>query len=159
MNKFRSIKYLLLLIPLICSESSVALAQRNSLNNLNLAVGSEQTKKVVTGNTGGSYSLASIANSDRNGNPCMGYGDPQPDRIVTLKGDFARLKVQVNSGGNDTTLLIKNVEERTIRCGFGQNGTKDAVIEDSNWKAGTYQIWVGSVTPNMRSPYRLSIQS
>lgn len=158
MNKFRSIKYLLLLIPLICSESSVVLAQRNSLNNLVLAVGSEQTKKVVTGNTGGSYSLASIANSDRNGNPCMGYGDPQPDRIVILKGDFASLKVQVNSGGNDTTLLIKNVEERTIRCGFGQNGSKDAVIEDSNWKAGTYQIWVGSVTPNMRSPYRLNIE-
>ena len=158
MSKFRSTKYLLLLIPLIYSQSSVALAQRNSLNNLNLAVGSEQTKKVVTGNTGGSYSLASIANSDRNGNPCMGYGDPQPDRIVTLKGDFARLKVQVNSGGNDTTLLIKNVEEQTIRCGFGQNGSKDAVIEDSNWKAGTYQIWVGSVIPNMRSPYRLNIE-
>ena len=122
-------------------------------------MGSEETKKVVTGNTGGSYSLASIANRDRDGNPCIGYGDSQPDRTLALKGDFARLKVQVNSGGNDTTLLIKNVEDRTIRCGFGQNGSRDAVIEDSNWQAGTYQIWVGSVTPNMRSQYRLSIQS
>lgn len=159
MSKLRHLKYLVLLVPLICWESGVALAQRNSQRNLILAVGSNHTKQIVTGNTGGSYSLASIANRDRDGNPCMGYGDPQPDRIVTLKDDFARLKIQVNSGGNDTTLTIQKVEDRTIRCSFGRNGNKDAVIEDRNWTAGTYQIWVGTVTPNMRSPYRLSIQS
>lgn len=158
MSKLSSIKYIFLLIPLICLGSGGVLAQRNSLNNLILAVGSEQSREIVTGNTGGSYSLASIANSDRDKNPCMGYGDPQPDHIITLKGDFARLKMQVNSSGNDTTLVIKETETQTIRCSFGQNGNKDAVISDSNWSAGTYHVWVGSVAPNMRSPYRLNIE-
>ena len=157
MNKFSSIKYLFLLIPLIYGKSEVTLAQKNSLNNLVLAVGAN-SNEIVTGNTGGSYSLASIANSDRDRNPCMGYGDPQPDHIITLKGDFARLKMRVNSGGNDTTLVIKQTETQTIRCGFGQNGNKDAAISDSNWSAGTYHVWVGSVVPNMRSPYRLNIE-
>lgn len=158
MNKFSNIKYLLLLIPLVGWKSEVALAQKNSLNELVLAVGSEQSKEIVTGNTGGSYSLASIANRDRDKNLCMGYGDPQPDHIITLKGDFARLKMLVNSGGNDTTLVIKEIETQTIRCGFGQNGNQDAVIEGSNWSAGTYHVWVGSVAPNMRSPYLLNIE-
>lgn len=158
MNKFSNIKYLFLLIPLVCWESGVALAQKNNLHDIVLAVGSEQSKEMVMGNTGGSYSLASIANRDRDKNPCMGYGDPQPDHIITLKGDFSRLKMLVNSGGNDTTLVVKEIETQTIRCGFGQNGNKDAVIEGSNWSAGIYHVWVGSVVPNMRSPYRLNIE-
>jgi hypothetical protein len=149
---------ILLVIALLCSISDITLAQKNDLNHLILAVGADKTPEMMTGNTGGAYSLASISNIDSQGNPCMGYGDPQPDHILTLQNDFAQLQLQVNSGGSDTTLIIKHLETNNIRCGFGQNNQKDAVIQDNNWTAGTYQIWVGSINPNQRSPYRLLIQ-
>ena len=147
-----------LVISLICFIPGVTLAQQNNLDDLILAVGSNQTTGIVTGNTGGSYSLASITNQDRDGNPCMGYGDPQPDHVITLKSDFAQLTMQIDSGGSDTTLIVKGLEPQNIRCGFGQNNSRDAVIKDRNWSAGTYYIWVGSMHPNQRSQYSLSVK-
>ena len=158
MNRFKSVSYVCLIIPLICFVAEVALAQRKSFNDLTLAVGADRTGGIVTGNTGGSYSLASITNRDRKGNPCMGYGDPQPDHTITLKGNFEQLTLQIDSRGSDTTLLVKKIDNHYVRCGFGQGSSKDAVIQDRNWSAGTYQIWVGSMSPNQRSPYRLSVQ-
>ncbi|WP_144865559.1 hypothetical protein [Hyella patelloides] len=158
MTKSKNLKYFFLMTTLVCSISGVALAQKKNFNDLVLAVGSNETGGIVTGNTGGAYSLASITNSDRDGNPCLGYGDPQPDHIITLKGNFAQLTLQIDSGGSDTTLIVKDVTTNSIRCGLGQNESQDAVIQDSNWSAGTYHIWVGSMSPNQRSPYRLSVQ-
>jgi hypothetical protein len=147
-----------LVMALLCSIPEITLAQKNDLNHLILAVGADKKAEIMMGNTGGAYSLASISNTDSQGNPCMGYGDPQPDHILTLQNDFAQLQLQVNSGGSDTTLIIKHLETDNIRCAFGQNNQKDAMIQDTDWTAGTYQIWVGSIYPNQRSPYRLLIQ-
>ena len=158
MLKFSNIKPILPIITLACLVPGITLAQKNNLNNLILAVGSNQSSGMVTGNTGGAYSLASITNRDSYGNPCMGYGDPEPDHVLTLKSDFARLTMQVDSGGNDTTLVVQSLEFGNIRCAFGQNSNRDAVIQDGNWSAGTYYIWVGSMSANQRSPYRLSVQ-
>ena len=158
MNQFKKISYVCLIIPLVCSLAEIALAQRKSFDDLILAVEADRVEGVVTGNTGGSYSLASITNRDRQGNPCMGYGDPQPDHIVTLKGNFKRLTWQIDSRGSDTTLLVKNIDNNYVRCGFGSGSSKDAVIQDGKWSAGTYHIWVGSMSPNQRSSYRLSIE-
>ena len=123
-----------------------------------LALGSSQVGLTITGNTGGAYSLASLSNHDLNGTPCLGYGDPQPDRILQLKSDFENLTFEVNSNGQDTTLVIKSLETGVVRCGFGKNNSRDALIFDRNWSAGTYHIWVGSMAPNRRSSYRLSVR-
>lgn len=145
-------------MALFCSLPGITLAQKNDLNHLILAVGADRTVEILTGNTGGAYSLASISNRDSKGNPCMGYGDPQPDHILTLQNDFAQLQLQIDSGGSETTLIIKNLETNNIYCAFGQNNQTDAVIKDTDWPAGTYHIWVGSIYPNLRSPYRLLVQ-
>lgn len=135
-----------------------AIAQVGNFNPLTLALGFEKTAAVVTGHTGGSYSLASIANSDRANRPCIGYGDPNPDHIMVLENNFPKLKLQVDSGGKDTTLVIRGPNQNTIRCNFGTNDDKDAKIEDINWQAGQYQIWVGSMNSGKRIDYRLSAQ-
>ena len=158
MVKFTTTRQILLLISLILAIPSETFAQRNNLDDLILAVGSEETKSILIGSTGGTYSLASISNKDKEGNPCIGYGDPKPDHIMTLKSNFSRLKLQIDSAGNETTLVVKAVANNQIRCGFGQNNRQDALIEDRNWSAGTYHIWVGSVRPNQRSQYRLSVE-
>ena len=153
----------LLIMPVTSAIALLAvakpiIAQSDNLNNFDLALGVHQPNATVMGYTGGAYSLASIVNKDRYGNHCMGYGDPKPDHIMILKNDFERLRIQVKSGSKDTTLVIRKVEENDIRCGFAQHINQDAVIDSQNWQAGKYEIWVGSMKPNQRSNYRLSVQ-
>lgn len=114
-------------------------------------------RSVVTGYTRGSYSLSAIANTDNKGNPCIGYGAPTPDHILTLKKDFSQLRVQINSKGKDTTLVIQG-PSKVVRCGDDTGSGKDASVEDTNWKAGNYSMWVGSVEAGQRVDYSLSVQ-
>ncbi len=147
------------LIPLLVALSAVsAIAQGANFGQLTLALGFNRETAVVTGHTSGSYSLSSIANRDRSNNRCLGFGDPNPDHVMILENDFSHLKLQVSSGGKDTTLLIQGPNKQTIRCGDDTRENQDASIDDMNWKAGTYKIWVGSLEPGKRWNYRLSAQ-
>jgi hypothetical protein len=113
---------------------------------------------VVNGATGGSTSLPAITtNSDRNDNQCLGFGDPKPDHIMKLTRKVDRLKLQVDSGGKDTTLVIMG-PDGDFRCADDFGGGKDAGMDDLDWKSGTYQVWVGSVVPGARRDYRLTVQ-
>ncbi|MGF1481180.1 MAG: hypothetical protein ACFB4I_17130 [Cyanophyceae cyanobacterium] len=132
-----------------------ALAQSARFGQLTLALGFDQASAVVSGHTGGAYSLSSLANRDRHERPCIGYGDPDPDHILTLKNHFPRLSLQVDSGGHDTTLVIQG-PNKNFRCEFSSSG--DARITEPNWQAGTYKIWVGSMEPRRYWTYRLSVQ-
>lgn len=149
--------YLVLIGGLITIPIIPAIAQPINLDRLILAAGFNQSAAIVTGYTGGTYSLASITNRDKYGNPCMGYSDPEPDHIMILQNDFQQLSVQVNSGGKDTTLVIKG-PDNNIHCAFGRKQARDALIKDKNWQQGQYEIWVGSMQPQQRKGYRLSVQ-
>jgi hypothetical protein len=113
---------------------------------------------VVNGVTGGSTSLPAItANSDRWGNPCLGFADPQPDHIMQLDQPFNQLTLRVNSNDSDTTLVIVD-PDGDVRCNDDAPDTKDAGLSAADWPAGTYQIWVGGMVPGVRHNYRLMLQ-
>ena len=158
MFKIGTFSFISTVLALIIVPITSAIAQKKDLNSFHLALGLDQTTVKVIGSTGGSYSLASIVNQDNYGNHCMGYGDPEPDHTMILDNDFARLKLKVKSGGKDTTLVVRNTDSKDIRCGFGQQHTRDAVIDGQNWKAGRYEIWVGSMKPHQNSNYSLSVE-
>jgi hypothetical protein len=146
-------------IPLLILLSATPiLAQGANFEQLTLARGFNKATSVVRGYTGGSYSLSSITNTDRSNQPCIGYGDPNPDHIMILENDFPKLALQVDSGGKDTTLVIRGPDKNMIRCSFATNDSQDARLEDTNWKAGRYEIWVGSMQSGQRLNYRLSAQ-
>ncbi|MBE9118856.1 hypothetical protein IQ249_23485 [Lusitaniella coriacea LEGE 07157] len=143
-------------IVLIALLSAIpALAQDANFDPLNLQSGFRRA--AVNGFTGGSHSFVEqFGNKDSNGNVCLGYGDTAPDHIMVLESDLPKLKLQVNSGGNDTTLVIQG-PNNTLRCGDDTNAAnKDAIIEGFDWSAGTYYIWTGSIEPGQRWNYRLS---
>jgi hypothetical protein len=119
-----------------------------------------QTKgSMVNGSTGGSTSLpAIITNSDRNDNQCLGFGDPKPDHIMQLSRKVDRLKLEVDSGGKDTTLIIVG-PDGGVHCADDFGSGKDAGLEEADWKPGDYKIWVGSVSPSARHKYRLRVQA
>jgi hypothetical protein len=126
-----------------------AIAQTANFGTFTLTA--DKPSVVVTGATGGSASLpAIVSNSDRRRNKCLGFGDPKPDHIMVLQNPFATLKLKVNNGNTDNTLIVVGPKDE-VRCG-------DARLEDDDWQPGTYQVWVGSGSAGNRKDYRLSVQ-
>jgi hypothetical protein len=133
-------------------------AQTANFGTITLASSNSQDAVSVSGYTGGSYSLSAIRNRDRNNNSCIGFADPKPDYILVLKQDIPKLKMQINSGGSDTTMLIQGPDDSIIRCGDDTGRNKDASIDDKNWRAGTYKLWVGTFNANIKGNYTLSLE-
>ena len=160
----RRFKWGIFLAAIATLSAIPALANKANFDKLTLSPGFEASTGVVSGFTGGSTSLpAIVANRDRDNNPCLGFGDPNPDHVMELQRDFSRLRLEVNSRGHDTTLLIqgpdnKSQDNNAIRCGDDTDSSRDASIEDTNWKAGTYKIWVGSMEAGFRRNYTLTVR-
>ena len=147
-----------LLAVLTAMTATPVMADTANFGTLSLTPGFEPAKGTVEGYTGGSYSLSAITNRDRDKNACIGFADPKPDHLMILEKDFSQLSVRVNSGGKDTTLLIQGPDDETIRCGDDTGKRKDASIQDNNWKAGTYKIWVGTFNSGEKDNYTLRVQ-
>ncbi|NEO99170.1 MAG: hypothetical protein F6K58_10900 [Symploca sp. SIO2E9] len=143
-------------------SATPVLSQGANFEKLTLSLGFPQNSGLVAGYTGGSYSLSSITNKDDKGKACIGFGDETPDHIMVLEQDFANLSILVNTGGKDTTLVIQgppgNSNQEGFRCGDDTGSNKDASVEDSNWKAGTYKIWVGSFEAGHNWDYTLTVR-
>ncbi|MFB2880271.1 hypothetical protein [Floridanema aerugineum] len=136
-------------VTLLCASSVVA--QTANYGAINVAPGFEPSSAIATGSTAGSFSLFSIANRDRDNNFCVGYSTSvTPDHVMTLQKDFPHLKLELRSGRTSTTLVVKG-PNGVIRCGIGS-------IEDKNWKAGEYEIWVGSKDEGVRGNYTLLVR-
>jgi hypothetical protein len=133
------------------------LAETANFGTLTLSRGFGTPTAALRGSTGGSYSLSAIANADRHKNKCLGFATPTPDHIILLQQNFSKLTIQVNSGGKDTTLLVQG-PGNTVRCGDDTGQNKDAGIIDSDWQAGSYKIWVGTLEPGVKSNYTISVQ-
>ncbi|GAB1544404.1 hypothetical protein NUACC21_70800 [Scytonema sp. NUACC21] len=146
------------LAALATVASTPALADTSHFGNLALSPGFAPAKGTIAGYTGGSYSLSAISNRDRNRNACIGYADPNPDHILILEKNFSRLKIQVNTGGTDTTLVIQGPDGSTVRCGDDTGRNKDASITDTNWKAGTYRVWVGTFNAGDKRNYTITLE-
>ena len=133
-----------------------AMAQAANFGNLVLSSG--QGNASASGFTAGFFAISNIASRDHNGNICVGFADSNPDHILTLEQDFASLTVQVDSGGNDTTLLIQGPNDAVVRCGEDTNrANPDARIAGENWGAGTYRIWVGAHHQGQRYDYSINV--
>ena len=140
----------------VLSATSV-LAQTANFGNLILSLGFPPESGMAAGNTGGSYSLSSIVNRDRNNNACLGYGDETPDHILVLEKDFPTLTIKVNTGGQDSTLVIQGTDGIAL-CGDDTGSSKDASVTATNLKAGEYKVWVGAMTGNQNWAYTLSVK-
>jgi hypothetical protein len=143
------------LIAAICATP--VLSQSVNFGTLTIRPGFRAGLGVVSGNTGGSFSLPSIANSDRNKIPCIGYASQTPDHILILEQDFPKLTLQVRTRMKDTTLMIRG-PNNLILCGDDTGPSKDASIEAINLKKGKYEVWVGVIEAGKRWNYTLTIR-
>ncbi len=123
-----------------------------------LTLNGQTTSGMLQGTTGGATSLpAIVSNSDRHNNKCLGFGDPNPDHLLVLQRNVPRLQLRVDSGNNDTTLVIEG-PNGIVRCGYNSAGSQDVTIDDTDWQAGSYKVWVGSGEAGGRHNYRLIVR-
>lgn len=112
----------------------------------------------VRGTTAGIMALSNLTVRDHHGLICTGFADSTPDHVLILEEDFAQLTLQVNSGGNDTTLLVQGPAADVVRCGEDTSRRNpDAKLQGQNWPAGTYRVWVGAHQQGQRHSYTLTI--
>lgn len=133
--------------------SSGAIAQSH-FGSTTLGSGESAT---LTGNTGGGSSLPqTIAERDRDGNICIGYGTSMPDHILELQDNMPSLTLRLDTGGNDTTLIVRG--PGGIRCGDDiARNNRDDEISGRDWSAGRYEIWVGTSAPRTRLNYSIRV--
>ncbi|HEY9834225.1 MAG TPA: hypothetical protein V6D26_26980 [Stenomitos sp.] len=144
----------------VALSATPAFSQAANFGTLKLSSGFSPGAGQASGRTGGTYSLSSIANSDRNKKPCIGYGSETPDHIMVLESNFPKLAVEVNSG-KDTTLIIQG-PNNLILCGndtkTSKGVSKDASVEASNLPPGEYRVWVGTIQEGQRWNYSLTVR-
>ena len=146
------------LLGLVAVLSAVPVGAQ-SANFGSLTLSADKPAGTLTGTTGGSTSLpAIVAGSDRNNNQCLGFADPKPDHILVLQQKLPRLKLVVSSSGADTTIVVQSATGE-VRCGDDTGPKPDASIDDTDWAAGTYKVWVGSKAPGVRRDYTLRVRS
>ncbi|MGF1538035.1 MAG: hypothetical protein ACFB4J_16345 [Elainellaceae cyanobacterium] len=145
----------LLALAVVTSATVPAAAQSNA-NFGSVTLGSGT--RTLSGYTQGSTPLSTIARAGAQGNHCVGYGETEPDHIVVLSNPVSSITLAVDSGGNDTTLLVRSAQNRTVFCSDDSNNA-DAALRGQGWEAGTYQVWVGSFDPNTRFDYQLTVRS
>lgn len=109
----------------------------------------------LQGHTQGTTPLSTIARQDGQGNHCVGYGESEPDHILVLPEAVSQITLSVNSGGQDTTLLVRGGGQ--IYCA-DDSGNADAQLQAQGWGAGEYQVWVGSFDPGVRYDYQLTVR-
>lgn len=112
----------------------------------------------VDGYTAGAVPLFSILNvqAGENNQPCVGYADRNPDHILQLTTALSTVTVEINSNGEDTTLMIE-APDQTVYCSDDGNDS-DAVITGQNWEAGDYKVWVGAFDSGQSYDYTLSVR-
>lgn len=135
-----------------------ALANPANFASLSLAPGFGPGTGQVNGYVRGAIALhQAVGARDVRSNLCLGYGSPSPDHLLVLKRDFSRLKLQVKSQKQDTTLLIKG-PGKELYCLDDSDQGKDAGWIANHLKAGTYQVWVGSFEKGQQFRYTLTAQ-
>lgn len=146
-----------LIAMVIALTATPVLSQSANFGTLTLSPGFSSEEGAAIGTTGGSFSLPSLVNRDRQNNPCLGYAEETPDHIIDLEEDFNQLQIAVDSGGQDTTLLITGPNGFAL-CGDDTGASQDASVEDSSWSAGEYKVWVATINPNQTWNYTLTVR-
>jgi hypothetical protein len=88
---------------------------------------------------------------------CPGYVARQPDHIMVLTDDFDYLRLFVDSGGEDTTLVLHQPSTGDTFCDDDGYGNRQPQIVMDYITEGEWHIYVGSFWPDELHPYALHV--
>jgi hypothetical protein len=107
----------------------------------------------VRGISGGSQVASELTGrTETSTGSCAGYVDGRPDHTIVLTEFFDYLSLEVQSP-ESTTLVIRG--PGGVWCNDVYAGQNPGIA--GQWFSGTYQVWVGSGTPDTYHPYVIRI--
>ncbi|MEM8604347.1 MAG: hypothetical protein AAGF24_10990 [Cyanobacteria bacterium P01_H01_bin.121] len=152
------------MISLCCLGLQVPAAQAGNAHFQTIVLPTASNRPIkVNGQLGGSFSLHSIANTDRSNNACLGFSYADvPDYILSVEQQLNSLTVRVESRDTqqDTTLLIDG--PTGLYCADDTDAfNQDARVSMTNIQRGEYRVWVGYMpapTPPRSTRYFLWLE-
>ena len=116
----------------------------SNFGTVTLATGFQPDPHVERGTSGGDIDARTFQGD------CRGFVTQKPDHVLVATTAFQRLRILVNAGESDVTLVVQ-------APGGGYSCSDDAEgrnpIVELGGAQGTYRIWVGSYQAGQQSPY------
>lgn len=115
----------------------------------NLAPGFTPDPQTATGNAGGLTDASTLSGD------CRGYIASSPNHVLTATAAFPNLRVAVNGGTADVTLVVQR-PDGTYLCNDDSDGLNPMV--EGPFAAGEHKIFVGSYSAESAGAgYRIGI--
>ncbi len=119
----------------------------STTTTVSLVPGFTPDPHIVSGVSGGSVSATSLSSD------CRGWIANEPNHLFTASGNFNTLRILVNGGAEDTTLVVQK-PDGTYVCNDDAEG-HNPIIANVPFPSGTYKIWVGSYQQSVTAAYNL----
>lgn len=152
--------YLAILTLLASLVTFPTSAQTSNFGQMELASGFDRAAATAMGTTGGSIRLGDLAQQLSRGRvpaACQManlHTSQTPDHLLILHPDLETLRLVVNNGGKTAVLMVQGPDGQ-IHCSLpGERFNEDAVLQEVDWTAGNYQLWVAAEKAGQQ--YRLS---
>ncbi len=135
-------------------------AQIPNFGQMELASGFDRAAATAMGTTGGSIRLEDLAqqlNRGRVPTACQManlHTNQTPDHLLILHPDIETLRLVVNNGGKTAVLMLQSPDGQLHCSTPGERFNEDAVLQDLDWTAGNYYLWVAAEKAGQQ--YRLS---
>ncbi len=127
-----------------------AQAGASNFGTISVAPGFTPDPSTATGTSGGAIQASNLNPS------CRGWVSQTPDHILMANGQFPFLRVLVNGGNSDTTLVIQRPDGSYI-CDDDGGDRFNPMVQIQPWPAGQYKIWVGSYQQGQQLPYTIGV--
>ncbi len=103
----------------------------------------------ASGTAGGTVSASTLANCGVSGQVAA-----QPNHLLNLTGNFSNLRIVVNAGALDTTLMVQK-PDGTFVCNDDTEGYHPIVA--GAFGPGLHKIYVGTFSASSTGPYNLGV--
>lgn len=118
----------------------------SNFGTVTLATGFTPDPHTATGTSGGAVNAQNLNQA------CRGWVASQPDHLLVASTAFSNLRILVNGGAGDTTLVVQKPDGSYV-CNDDAEGRNPIVT--SSFTPGTYKIWVGSYEQGQNTAYTI----
>lgn len=141
-----------LLVPMTAAAQRLNTSGTPNYGARSIAPGFTPDPIQVAVTSGGTLNVSSM----NLGADCTGFATSQPDFNFTLTGTSSFLRVFVDAGAQDTTLII-NKANGSWACNDDSNGGTNPMVDMQNAGPGLYNVWIGSYQSGTRARGTLNI--
>jgi len=125
---------------------AAAPAGASNFGTVTLSTGFTPDPHTATGTSGGAVNAQNLNQA------CRGWIAQNPDHLFVAQTAFSNLRILVNGGSGDTTLVVQKPDGSYV-CNDDAEGRNPIVT--GSFTPGTYKVWVGSYEQNQNTQYTI----